>query len=737
MADSFKRIAAAMFAALALAACSKDLPEAPAPSTPAGPYTFIIGGETRTILGQDERGRFAQWESGDRVGTLVTSGGSTVSGYANVTPGSPASFRLYREGGFAAGDVVRAYYPFSSATSSLQNVKMSIPAVQSQSGDVFDFDAMPLVSTPYEIMEAVTENFKPVGEIYFANLAAIAEFKVFSTNGSYAAETINSIKFEASSPLAGEFSIDLSGTDLSNPETLVIDGYSDSEVMTVLDPGCSVPSSQASAVSVLMVLAPGTYSGKVVVTTDAAVYRFPLKSSQTFKRSVIRSFGVDLGTCADRQTTAVAVTVTKTVKQMLSASGITSPVNATKYEELVMDDVVSVESGGGVNNGKYYDTGTSWRFYPDSYGNLKIKVQPGYDLQSVTLTYSINSGTSGGVSVTPTFVGPASGSAYAASGSGVVFYVTGAAGHIRITKISVTYIYTGRTAARAFLDCTEVPTVSIVRDISGNESYGVDDSGTGLWYEYDTPDADRRLITHTFFYGGKLRRNYTTMVDKTLRCPLWVAYPMHGTAYVDNSTGRVGTFDEKHSYDPAIPAGWQSSGSTKNSDNTSSGYSRGHLCASEDRQVTDAANYQTFYYSNQVPQWQNGFNSGVWSSLEGAVQKMAKNVTGRDTLYVVSGTIFDSVANYPSNDGGNVARPAKMYKLLMLCSFNASGTITAATGAAYLYDNISYTGSGKTYDHADFCKSIDYIEGLTGFDFFASVPENLQTEAESSFHLIL
>lgn len=735
MAAHFKHIAAALFVAFALAACSKDLPEVTVTEKPYGPYTFNIGGDTRTILSQDDRGRFAQWESGDRVGTLLSSGGSTVSGYAYVTPGSPASFKLYHEGGFVAGDVIRSYYPYTSATSTLQNVKMSIPAVQAQSGSVFDFDAMPMVSTPYEITQNITDNVNPVGEIYFANLAAVAEFNVFSSNGAYASETINSIKFEGSSPLAGEFSIDLSGTDFSDPETLVIGGYSDSEVMTVLDPGVGVPSSQSSSVSVLMVLAPGTYNGTVVVTTDAAVYRFPLRSSQTFKRSVIRSFDVDLGTCADRQTSAVAVTVTKTVKQMLAASGVSSPVDGQKYEELILDDVVSVESGGGVNNGKYYNTGLSWRFYPISYGNIKIKLAPGYDLQSVTITYSKESGTSSGQTVYPTFDGPASGSAYPVSGSGVVFYIGGSAGHIRVTKISVTYIYSGRTPQRAFVDCNEIPSVSITRSISGDESYGVDENGTGKWYEFDTPDENRRLVTHTFWYNGKMRRNYTTMLDKSKRCALWVAYPLHGVAYGDNSIGRAGSFDEKHSYDPAVPAGWQSSGSTKNSDNTSSGFSRGHLCASEDRQVTVASNYQTFYYSNQVPQWQNGFNSGVWSSLEGKVQTKGLNLTARDTLYVVSGAIFDPVTNYPSNDGGEVARPTQMYKLLMLCSFNSSGTVTSAKGAAFLYTNESHTG--QSYNASTFKRTIDDIEALTGFDFFANIPSSLQESAESAFTSIL
>ena len=729
MAATYKHLAAALFAALTLVACSKDLPEVTVSEKTYGPYTFLIGGETKALLGQDDRGRFAQWESGDRVGTLVTSGGTTVSGYANVTPGSPASFRLYKEGGFSAGDVVRSYYPYTSATSSLQNVQMSIPAVQAQSGNVFDFDAMPLVATPYEVTENITENFKPVGEIYFANLAAIAEFNVYTSNSAYAGETINSIKFEASAPLAGAFSIDLSGTDLSNPETLVIDGYSDSEVMTVLDPGVDVPSSQSSAVSVLMVLAPGTYNGTVVVTTDAAVYRYPLKSSQTFKRSVIRSFGVDLGTCTDRSTIEVPITVTKSLKQILQSMGMGSISNGTKVEILNVDDVVSIETNGYNNCGKVYGTASQWRIYAADYGNIKIKVAPGYALRSITLNYTKNN--SG--STSPSFDGPVSNSATTVSGCSVTYHVGNNLGNVSFTNFSVTYVESSYSVPRVYLDSYEMPSVDVTIMSHGNETF-VDDNGSGEWFGFDLPDPSRRIITHSFIRGGSTYRNYTSMMDKDKRCALWVAYPMHGVAYANNNAGRDIDFNEKKSYDPAIPASWQSSGSTSDY-NGGNGYSRGHLCASEDRQVSKASNYQTFYYTNQAPQWQNSFNNGIWSSLESAVQNKASTLTGRDTLYVVSGTLFEDGNTGSSNDGGTVARPSHFYKLLMLCSFNSSGTMTSATGAAYLYTNESHTGT--SYNQTTYRKSINDIETLTGFDFFAGVPASLQEDAESSFHSIL
>lgn len=728
MAAYFKHIAAALFAAIALAACSKDLPETTVAEKPYGPYTFIIGGETRTLLGEDQRGRFAQWETGDRIGTLLATGSGVAAGHAAVNPGSPVSFSLYHQGGFEAGDVVRAYYPYSSATTGPEDVRLSIPVSQSQNGGVFDLDAMPMVSDPYEITQVVTDNDNPVGELFFANMAAMAEFRIFSSNGTWAGETVTSVRFESDSPLAGEFSMDISGVSFSNPESLAISGYSATDVTTAVADGPQVPASQGDAISVYMVLAPGTYGGAVVITTDKAVYRFPLKNSQTFSRAVIRALGVDLGTCADRTTSAVSTTVTKTIKQILTGMGSGSVANGDQFEILRMDDVVTIETNGYNNCGKVYSSGNQWRVYAADYGNIKIKVAPGYELQSVTLNYTL--GASG--TTYPEFLGPASNSATAVSGCSVTYHVGGTLGNVQFTKFSVTYIESPFTPDRVYLDCYEMPAVDITVSYQGMETFVDDVEGTGRWIGFDTPDAGLRLISHTFLYGGRPSRNYTTMMHKDRRCPLWVAYPMHSSAYANNNAGRDINFNEKKSYDPAIPASWQSSGSTYDY-NGGKGYSRGHLCASEDRQVTKGANYQTFYYTNQAPQIQNGFNSGVWSSLEGAVQSAAPS--GRDTLYVVSGTLYDPEVFDKSNDWGNVARPSHFYKLLMLCSFDTSGTMTAARGAAYLYTNESH--SGATYSASTFRRTIDEIEELAGFDFFAAVPKSLQDGAESVFSSIL
>lgn len=280
-----------------------------------------------------------------------------------------------------------------------------------------------------------------------------------------------------------------------------------------------------------------------------------------------------------------------------------------------------------------------------------------------------------------------------------------------------------QTELPGYLGCYEMPAVTL----SGESSVGDESFGDTQWQQFDTGSADRKIITHTYSYGGKQYRNYTAMIDREKRCPVWTAYTMHKGSYPNNDIGRVGTFSQSTSYDPGIPRSWQSSGSTSDY-NHGNGYARGHHCASEDRQVSVEANRQTFYYTNQSPQWQNSFNAGIWASLEASVQNNAPS-SPSDSLYVVVGTLFENGNSGPSNDGGEVSRPSHFYKCLMLCSFDSSGTMTAARGTAYIFANEAHSGAAG--DIAAYITTIDAIEARSGFDFFTNVPAILQEAAEA------
>ena len=270
-----------------------------------------------------------------------------------------------------------------------------------------------------------------------------------------------------------------------------------------------------------------------------------------------------------------------------------------------------------------------------------------------------------------------------------------------------------------WLNCYEIPAIDLVNTTScsgsGDETNVLYNPAT--WYNYFTTNSKQRAVTHSYLYGGKKYRNYTVLYDGNRHCPLWVAQVMHSDAYPNNQVGR----NESWSYDPGIPDTWQQTG-LKNA--SSVGYSRGHFCASSDRQTCVDANRETFYYSNQAPQWQEKFNGsgGAWYNLEQAIP----DPTGRDTLYVVQGVLFEGdIQTMTSNDNKDVSIPSHFYKLLMKCSFDVSGAMTAANGVAYLFTNEEHAGG-----YSSFATTIRSIEERTGMDFFVNIPSEFQEPAE-------
>ena len=241
---------------------------------------------------------------------------------------------------------------------------------------------------------------------------------------------------------------------------------------------------------------------------------------------------------------------------------------------------------------------------------------------------------------------------------------------------------------------------------------------------YNTSDANQKVVTHTYSYNSKVVRNYSFLYDKTYKTALWVAYATSNSGdFQDNNIGR----HDAWAYDPAIDQSWQQNMSGGYSSTNGLSYDRGHQVASNDRQTTLEQNKQTFYYTNMTPQY-GPLNQGNWNTLEGKVQGVATVTTGSDTLYVVTGPLFEGTLATATDKSGNECKaPSGYWKCLMKCTFSSPGVMTAAVGCAYLFD----TNSSNV---APTVTTIDAIESRTGFDFFVNVPYALQSSAESSTH---
>lgn len=181
---------------------------------------------------------------------------------------------------------------------------ITIPLVQTHKGGKFDGVAMPMVSVPFTFTkDMLVGKDNQLQEVKFLNLGALLDFRVFSTDGTYQGEIVRDVIFEADKNIVGEFKINVQNVNPDDEKTLAIDltsaraeGYLAAPLTNVArtESDAKVGADKDHSGSVRMVVAPGTYTGKVKVRTDKAYYVFNLSTARTFDRNGIYPLGLNL-----------------------------------------------------------------------------------------------------------------------------------------------------------------------------------------------------------------------------------------------------------------------------------------------------------------------------------------------------------------------------------------------------------------------------------------------------------
>lgn len=209
------------------------------------------------------------------------------------------------------------------------------------------------------------------------------------------------------------------------------------------------------------------------------------------------------------------------------------------------------------------------------------------------------------------------------------------------------------------------------------------------------------IVTHHF---------YTLSYNEVHEQAEWVAYELLKEHLKDH--------DYERSYfniDPAVGSG---SADWKNYKN--SGYDRGHLCPAGDRRFSSQAYEETFLTSNISPQNRN-FNSGVWNFLEQKVRDWARKYDG---VFVITGGILKP--GLPTIGYEDVSVPNEFYKIV----FDKMNDGRGFKMIAFLIPNKPVDNSFYAY-----AVKVDYIEKLTGIDFFQQLPDSIENILEAKVDL--
>lgn len=247
-------------------------------------YVFkVASDETKTTFADNH----VAWENGDKVASYAKT--SKNQSAAVSVSGGDVTINVKSTVALTPGDVVYAYYPYSSSNNAAEAsaVTLEIPTKQ-VSGSA---DAMPMVALPFTLTGNVEANAATeVGTLQFLNLGSVIKLNIYSSDVSFQGETIESVEFQAGAACAGSFSYDLTTVDASSPA--VISGYTGQEVVSTGRSNVGTSSSDGGVY--YLVVAPGSYSGSFIIRTNRADYTYVSGKSRDYERAHVKPLNIDL-----------------------------------------------------------------------------------------------------------------------------------------------------------------------------------------------------------------------------------------------------------------------------------------------------------------------------------------------------------------------------------------------------------------------------------------------------------
>ncbi len=193
--------------------------------------------------------------------------------------------------------------------------------------------------------------------------------------------------------------------------------------------------------------------------------------------------------------------------------------------------------------------------------------------------------------------------------------------------------------------------------------------------------------------------------------PDWVAYVLTKEEVESESVGRSDDFYEETDVIPH---------SALLSDYRKSGYDRGHLLSSANRNFSEDFNQSTFSLLNMSPQLHR-FNAGLFLRAEKAERETAVMY---ETAFIVSGPVFsDDMATIGESE---IAVPEEFYKVLLVQDENDDWhAIGLILPQEYENGNLSI-----------YAVTVDKVEEITGIDFYPSLDDAVEEIVEAEFDLV-
>ncbi|OJW82203.1 MAG: endonuclease [Bacteroidetes bacterium 46-16] len=219
------------------------------------------------------------------------------------------------------------------------------------------------------------------------------------------------------------------------------------------------------------------------------------------------------------------------------------------------------------------------------------------------------------------------------------------------------------------------------------------------------------------------KSQYTLAYNSAKGMANWVSWHL-SAAWLGN-TPRCDCFTG----DNTLPAGYYKA---VTSNYTNTGFDRGHMCPSADRNLNATDNAATFLMTNITPQAPH-LNQITWADLEDYCRTLANS---GNELYIISGGY--GTGGTGSNGGttntiasGNINVPSHYWKVIVVLSNGSNDVSRVSTSTRVIAVDMPNNQSVNAHTWDYYRTTVNAIESATGYDFLSNVSTSIQNVIEA------
>ncbi len=225
-----------------------------------------------------------------------------------------------------------------------------------------------------------------------------------------------------------------------------------------------------------------------------------------------------------------------------------------------------------------------------------------------------------------------------------------------------------------------------------------------------------------------IKHQFSLAYNNSRGIPNWVGWHL--------STAWKGTAERCDCFtqDTQIPTGYYRAST---SHYTGSGFDRGHLCPSDDRDASDTDNAVTFKMSNIAPQAPQ-LNQITWLALENYCRNL---INAGNELYIFSGGygqggVGSSSDTTYSINSDKIKVPSRFWKVIIVLPNGSNDLSRVTTSTRVIAVDMPNVQAVSAMPWTFYRTTTDAIETATGYNFFSALPTATQAAIEATIDTV-